>query len=52
MSQKREFNVGDTRINHQGLKMTIIKIHDGRYKLIDVQFEDGYMMNYQVEITD
>ena len=41
--RKKEFNVGDTRINNQGLLMTIIKIHDGNEGLIDVQFEDGYI---------
>lgn len=38
---KRDDRVGETNINNQGLKMTIIKYN--KYEDIDVEFEDGYI---------
>ncbi len=38
---KCEFQVGDSRLNSQGLKMTIIKYYG--HGLIDVKFDDGYI---------
>ena len=40
-TRQHEFQVGDSRLNFQGLKMTIVNYY--KNSLIDVQFEDGYV---------